>query len=224
MTTGSAASPRALAGWLWVLPAALGGALTILIMLVLPPDRTLHGLGDFLLKLSPLVLAVLTIAVFPNRGRLAPVLPVLGMLFYFGVIDSAFFIQVDQLAEAAQANAGHAQFDTYYRFSIFVNAFVVLLALFAFRMGGASTEKVLRLGGAGILILLSGLNDLTMWAMYAWPGGVRPTTFEWASHVSIFIGRVPRAGDMLAFATIHLVLAFVILVVPQLPRSAAPAR
>jgi hypothetical protein len=209
---------------LWLLPAALGGAVTILIMLVLPPDRTLHGLPDFVLKVSPLVLAVLTIAVFPNRGPLAVYLPVLGIMFYFGFIDSAFFIQVDQLAEAAQSGAGQAQFAAYYRFSIFVNAFVVLLALFGFRMGGGSTEKVLRLGGAAVLILLSGLNDLTMWAMYAWPGGVRPETFDWASHVSVFTGRAPGLADMLVFAAVHLLVAAAILAVPRPARWAAQSR
>jgi hypothetical protein len=218
----SVASPRAFAAWLWLLPALLGGALTVLIMLVLPPDRDIHGLADFALKVSPLILAVLTIAVFPNRGPLALYLPVLGFIFYFGFIDSVFFIQVEQLVDAAQAAAGQAQFATYYRFSIFVNAFVVLMALFAFRMGGGRTEQVLRLGGAGVLILLSGINDLTMWAMYAWPGGIRPEKFDWASHVSIFTGRVPGLGDMLVFAAVHLLLAAPMLAARLPTRRAAP--
>jgi hypothetical protein len=68
---------------------------------------------------------------------------------------------------------------------------------------------VLRVGGAGILILLSGINDLTMWAMYAWPAGARPETFDWASHVSIFVGRSPTLIDMLVFLAIHLALVVV---------------
>jgi hypothetical protein len=220
MTTMFAASPSARQAWLWLLPAALAVGLTLLIMLVMPPERTLHGFGDFLLKVSPLMLAVVTIAMFPNRGPLGVAPLVLGVLFYFGFIDSAFFIQVDQLVQAAQSDAGPAQFAAYYRFSIFVNAFVVMLGVFAFRMGGASTSSVLRLGSAGILILLSGLNDLTMWAMYPWRAGMRPETFDWASHVSIFLGgRSPTLIDMLVFLAIHLTLVVATL---RLPLPARP--
>jgi hypothetical protein len=199
---------------LWLAPAALGGALTALIMLVLPADRTLHGFADFILKISPLVLAVTTIALFPRRPAWAIVLPLASVAVYMGYIDSAFFIQVDRLADAAQVQAAGAQFSDYYRFSIFANAFVVLSTVFAFRMGGATTAQVLKLGSAAILVLVSGLNDLTMWAMYPWPNNARPDTFDWASHVSIFLGRTPHASDMLAFALVHLALIVVILRLP----------
>jgi len=200
--------------WLWLAPAALGGALTALIMLVLPPDRTLHGFGDFLLKVSPLLLAVLTIALFPTRRVWSLYLPVLCIVAYLGYIDSAFGIEVGRLVDAAQAHAEHAQFAQYYRFSIFVNAFVVLFGLFCFRMGGGSTARTLKLGLAGVLLLISGLNDLTMWAMYEWPDGVRPDTFYWASHVSIFLGRDPGLIDMLVFVGVHLALVVTIMRLP----------
>ncbi len=202
------------ASWLWLAPAALGGAITALIMLALPADRTLHGFGDFALKISPLIFAVATIALFPRRPAWTVYLPLLSVVAYLGYIDSAFFIQVDRLAQAAQMHAEQAQFSAYYRFSIFANAFVVLSGVFAFRMGGATSAQVLKLGCSGILVLVSGLNDLTMWAMYDWPDGVRPETFEWASHVSIFLGRDPHVLDMLAFASVHLLLIVGILRLP----------
>ena len=202
------------ASWLWMAPAALGGALTALIMLVLPPDRTLHGFSDFLLKVSPLLFAVVTIALFPTRRGWSIYLPVLGFVAYLGYIDSAFGIEVDRLVEAAQAHSEQAQFSQYYRFSIFVSAFVVLFGLFCFRMGGGSTAKALKLGLAGVLLLISGLNDLTMWAMYDWPGGVRPDTFYWASHVSVFFGRAPGLADMLVFLAVHLALVVTIVHLP----------
>ncbi len=202
------------ANWLWLAPAALGVALTALIMLVLPADRKLHGFGDFALKVSPLIFAVATIALFPRRPAWTVCLPLVGVVVYLGFIDSAFFIQVDGLVQAAQLHAEQTQFSAYYRFSIFANAFVVLSGVFAFRMGGASSVQVLKLGCAGVLVLVSGLNDLTMWAMYDWPGGVRPETFEWASHVSIFLGRDPHLLDMVAFASVHLLLIVGLLRLP----------
>jgi hypothetical protein len=183
-------------------------------MVVLPPDRTLHGLADFVLKVTPLICAVAAIAVLPRSRGWVVALPLASFLLYFAYIDSASFIQVDRLVRAAQAGGEQSEFAAYYRFSIFTNAFVVLSGVLAFRTGGASTAQVIKLGGAGILLLLSGANDLTMWAMYDWPGGARPDVFDWASHVSIFLGRAPHLTDMLVFAAVHLGLIIVLLRLP----------
>jgi hypothetical protein len=121
---------------------------------------------------------------------------------------------VEQLVDAAQAGRGAAQFAEYYRFAIFANAFVVLLGVFAYRLGGASTARVAKVGLAGVLVLISGLNDLTMWLMYPWPNGARPEVFDWASHVTIFIGREPHVSDMLIFLAVHTLLIVAILAVP----------
>jgi hypothetical protein len=210
--------------WLWLIPATVGGAITLLLMAVVPPDRTLHSLADYVVKVTPLVCAVMATAAFPRRGAWMPGLVALGFVFYMGYVDSAFFIQVSHLIDAAVARHGGAQFAAYYRFSLFVDAFVVLFALFAFRLGGGSAAWVLKLGAAGILVLTSGLNDLTMWLMYPWPQGQRPATFDWASHVTVFIGHTPRVGEMAGFLAVHLLLIAVILSLPVqrwLDRAAA---
>jgi hypothetical protein len=210
--------------WLWLISAAVGGAITLLLMAIVPPDRTLHSLGDYAVKVSPLICGVLTIALFPRRGAWSPALVALGSIFYMGYIDSAFFIQVSHLIDGALAQHGRTQFSDYYRFSLFVDAFVVLFALFAFRLGGGSAAWVLKLGFAGILVLTSGLNDLTMWIMYPWPRGQRPDTFAWASHVTVFIGHSPHLQDMIGFLSLHLLLIATILCLPVqrwLDRAAA---
>ena len=198
--------------WFWLPPALLGGAITVLLMVVLPPDRTLHGLGDWLGKVSPLVCAVLAIALFPRRNALA--LMAAGFAVYMGAVDTASFLHVNGWLNAALAGQGHAGFAAYYRFSLFDNAFVVLFALLAYRLGGASTAHVLKLGACGILALVSGLNDVTMWLLYPWPHGSRPTDFAWASHVTVFLGHTPHLVDMLGFLAIHVVLVGVILWLP----------
>src|SRR4051812_48631689 len=106
--------------WMWLLPAALAAAMTALIMIILPPDRTLHGIGDFALKTSPLLLAVATIALYPRKGRQSFVLLPIGFVFYLGYIDSASFIHVSDLIDAAVAQQGASQFPSYYRWAIFV--------------------------------------------------------------------------------------------------------
>lgn len=56
-------------GWLWLVPAIAGLWLTVLTVFILPPNRTLHNLFDFAFKVVPLVLAILTIALFPQRNH-----------------------------------------------------------------------------------------------------------------------------------------------------------
>jgi hypothetical protein len=203
---------------LWLGPAALCAVLTLLIMVVLPADRTLHSVWDFAFKISPVLLAVATIALLPRHRGWAPFAVILGCAVFLGVIDSGSFMQVSALLDAALANSAQTQFAAYYRFSTFVDAFVVLFGLLAYRLGGAGTESVLRLGLAATCLLVSGLNDLTMWAMYAWPDGVRPETFDWASHVAVFLGRPPHLVDMVVFCVVHVSLAGLVMIVPW-PRN-----
>jgi len=199
--------------WLWIIPAAIGAGLTGLTLFVLSPDRVIDGIPEFLFKLIPLVAAVLAIALFPKNGRGTSWLLVLGFIFYMGYIDSTYVIQIDKLIDAAIAGTYAEQFPVFYTFNLFVNAFTVLLVVFAYRLGGASAARTLKLGLAGILIIISGLNDLTFWAMYSWPNG-RPFVFHWASHVAIFVGGEPNLYHMLAFLGIHLALVGIVLWLP----------
>src|SRR5262249_58889976 len=133
------------------------------IMVVLPPDRTLHGVGDFALKTSPLLLAVVTIALFPQKGGRTLWLLPLGFVFYLGYVDSASFIHISALIDAAVSQQGANQFPSYYRWAIFVNAFTVLFPLLAFRLGGASTASTLKLGGGRLPLPLPRAHDPAGW-------------------------------------------------------------
>lgn len=55
-----------------------------------------------------------------------------------GYIDSAYVIQIDRLIEARIAGKWQTQFPVFYTFNLFVNTFTILLALFAYRLGGAA--------------------------------------------------------------------------------------
>ena len=200
--------------WLWVIPAVIGGGLTVLTLFVLPPDRVIDGLTEFLFKITPLVTAVFAIALFPKKGSWVGLLLVLGFIFYMGYIDSAFFIQLGNLLDAAVADTYQEQFPAFYTFHIFVNSFTVLLAIFAYRLGGANAARVIKVGLSGILVMISGLNDLATWVIYPWPNGERPLVFYWASHVAVFIGRDPTLYHMLAFLAVHLLLIGIIFWLP----------
>jgi hypothetical protein len=203
------AAPRWARAW-WVVPAAIAVALAGLFLVVLPPHRTLESAFEVPWRLSPVLFAVVAIAGFPQRRGLGTAL--VGALFvaYMGAVDTALVLHVDDYV-ASSSNPD--SFDDFYQFELFMSAFVLMAILFAFRLGGGRTTRTLQLGGAGVLVLISGLNDLTDWLLADWPDG-RPHTLFWASHIKVFVGGSPSIPVAVTFLAIHLILAGLLLTRP----------
>jgi len=197
--------------WLWLVTAAPTAALALLIMVVLPPEQTLQNVGDWAFRLSPFVLAVLTVSLLP-KWRFGTALLVLGVVVYMGFLDTGMVLRILELANAPAAEQD-ALFEGVYQFELLTATFVVLFGLFAYRMAGARTTSVLKVGVAGILVVISGLNDLTFWATNNWPDG-RPEELRWASHIIVFVGGPPSVATAFVFLAVHLVLAGVVLALP----------
>jgi hypothetical protein len=198
--------------WLWLVPAVPGAVLAVLIMVVLPPDRTLDNLAEWAFRLSPFLLAVLAVSVLP-RGRLSPALIVLAVVIYISYVDTAFVLRILDYGQD-RAEGISDTFQLVYQFQLLVVTYTVLFGLLAFRLGGARTATVLKTGIAAVLIVISGLNDLTFWAFYEWPQG-RPAELDWASHITVFVGAPPSVATAVAFLAVHVVLAGVVLALPM---------
>jgi len=195
---------------LWLLPATAAGILTVLIMAVLPADRTINNLGEWAFRISPVVFAVFAAALFPRRSGQNLVLLAILVLGYMGIMDTFIIMRILTFAGSSDQDAA---FPRLYQMTVFLDAFVIIAIAFAYRLGGAKTGKVIRLGMAGVLILISGLNDLTFYYFYSWPAG-RPARLDWASHIKVFVGGSPTAATAIVFCAVHLTLAVAIIVVP----------
>jgi len=197
--------------WLWLVPGIPTAVLAGLIMLVLPPQQTLGNLADWAFRLSPFVLGVVTVALFPLR-RWGPPLLLAAVIFYMGVLDTGLVLRMMPYG-AASGEQQDDLFQAIYQWILLTVTFVVLLALLGYRMGGARTTSVLKLGLAAILVVISGLNDLTFWFSYDWPDGP-PTHLEYASHIIVFTGGPPSITTAVVFMLIHLALAVAVLSLP----------
>lgn len=197
--------------WLWLVPALPGALLAGLIMVVLPPDRTLDNLAEWAFRLSPFLLAVLAVSLLP-RGRFSAALVVLAVVVYMSYVDTAFVLRILRYGQD-RADGVTSTFQLVYQFELVVVTYTVLFGLLAFRLGGARTTTVLKTGVAAVLIVISGMNDLTFWVFYEWPEG-RPTVFDWASHISVFVGGPPSVTTAVVFMTVHIVLAAVVVALP----------
>lgn len=208
---------------LWLLPAVAAGLLTVLIMVVLPADRTINNLGEWAFRISPVVFAVFAAALFPRRSGQNLVLLAILVLGYMGVMDTFIIMRILTFAGSSDEDAA---FPKLYQMTVLLDAFVIIAIAFAYRLGGAKTQKVIRLGLAGVLILVSGLNDLTFYYFYSWPAG-RPARLDWASHITVFVGGSPTPTTAIVFCAVHLTLAAAIIVIPWWLRRrrgiAAPA-
>nr|WP_253864090.1 hypothetical protein [Prauserella halophila] len=197
-------------GWLWVVPAVPAAVLALLIMVVLPPDQTLDNVAEWAFKLSPFAFAVVAVALLPT-WRAAPGLLLLGVIGYMGYIDTEMVMRIQEFGRTADQDGS---FEPVYQFELFITTFIVLLMLLAYRLGGARTANVLKTGVAAILVVVSGLNDLTFWALNeVWAAGSRPSELPWASHIVVFTG-VPSVATAVVFMVTHVVLAAVIIALP----------
>lgn len=197
--------------WLWLVPAVPTVVLVALIMVVLPPEQTQENVADWAFMLSPFVLAVATVALLP-RWRPGPWLLVLGVVVYMGFLDTGMVLRILELTNAPDSEQ-QALFEHVYQFELFTATFVVLFALYAYRVAGARTVSVLKFGIASILVVISGLNDLTFWLTNDWPDG-RPEELRWASHIIVFVGGPPSVATAVVFLVIHLALAGAVMAVP----------
>jgi hypothetical protein len=197
--------------WLWLVPAVPAVALTGLIMVVLPPDQKLDNLAEWAFKLSPFVLAVLTVALLP-RWRFGPALLVLAVIVYMGYLDTGMVLRILDFGDVPESEQ-QASFQSVYQFELFTATFVVLFGLLAYRVAGARTTSVLKFGIASILVVISGLNDFTFWLTNDWPNG-RPAEFRWASHIIVFVGGPPSVAAAVVFMVVHLALAGAIMALP----------
>ncbi|GAB3136771.1 hypothetical protein GCM10027258_11470 [Amycolatopsis stemonae] len=195
--------------WLWLVAAVPAVVTALLIMVVLPPDQTLDNVGDWAFKLCPFAFAVLTVSLFP-RGRFGPALIVFAVFVYMSYLDTELVMRVQDFARSPDQD-----FQPVYQFELFVTTFIVLFALLAYRLGGGRTANVLKVGVASILVVISGVNDLTFWAVNdVWAAGTKPTELKWASHMIVFLGGPPSVPAAVAFMAVHLVLAAIVVALP----------
>lgn len=197
--------------WLWLLTGVPTAVLAGLILVALPPKQTLSNLFDWAFRLSPFVLGVVTVALLP-RWRSGPALLLLAPIFYMGFLDTGLVLRILRFGAAPDEQQSGA-FQAIYQWSLLTATFVVLFGLLAYRMAGARTTSVLKLGIASVLVVISGLNDLTFWLTYDWPDG-RPSHLHWASHITVFVGGPPGVATAVVFLVVHLALAAAVMFLP----------
>lgn len=186
--------------------AALAAAAVV--WFAMPHEKEISGLWVLLVKLAPFVLALeavarLDLSVVARRRLAMAAVPATFLVFFCWFVPKIFFYSDDgpQL----------------YYYVLTLTPFVILALALAYRLGGAAPGPVRRVGYAMLLLMLSGLEDLAFLTLNphtdpAWTP--IPERWDWAEHMTVFLGRPLSKYEAYAFITVHVVLALLVLVLP----------
>ncbi|MCW2875916.1 MAG: hypothetical protein JWQ95_16 [Sphaerisporangium sp.] len=196
--------------------AALAAASAAFVWFGLPHDREVESLGIFLVKLLPFVFATEAVArldvEWAKRLRLVLVLvPAAFLLYFLYFVPKIFFFG------GVESGTAKAFYGLYYHV-LTVTPFLIMAMVLAFRVGGGSASVVRRLSYGMLLLMLSGLEDLAFLTVndHTDPAyATIPEVWDWASHMTVFLGHPPTRTEAYLFILVHVVLALAVFFSPQ---------
>lgn len=195
-----------------VLMGLLTASTTAAVTALLPPGNQLDSAWMLLASLVPFVLATETIAgldpTWFRRWRLSALAGVANFALVFCILVPKVFDRV--LAD---------DFDGVYSLMRIMAPVVILTIGLQYRLGGGTSATVRRVAYASLLIMLSGIEDLMF---SVWRGTPIPQLWDWADHMTVFLGHVASKPEAYAFITGHLLVAAAVLFWPQRRPPAAP--
>ncbi len=202
---------------LWLPPLLLAIAFAIYIYFVMPHERELNSLWSLLFKLIPFFLASLSVAWFPPKIPTLPkvilvfatLLPFLGFLVPRELHLAIVGYEMDPTENPA---ALIATFGEFYTTMAILVPYVILMLAFAYRSGGGSAANSLKISWTGLLLMLSGYEDVMFWAVNA--RGPFPEVASWAHHVTVFLGRPATRAEFYGFIAVHVILIVVVFALP----------
>jgi hypothetical protein len=103
-------------------------------------------------------------------------------------------------------------FDRFYYLMLTLVPLLILIFSLQHRLGGGRSSTVRRASYACVLIMLSGAEDVMFWVLRGKP---IPYRWDWASHINVFFGHVVTKPTAFAFLGVHLVLAALVLFLPD---------
>ncbi|MFI6508697.1 hypothetical protein ACIBCT_13925 [Streptosporangium sp. NPDC050855] len=182
----------------------------------LPHDREVKSLWLFLFKLVPFVMAAEAVAAldveWAKRMRLPLLLiPPTFLLYFLYFVPKIFFF-------GGAISEDPTSFGNLYYHVLTLTPMIILALALAYRLGGGTAATVRRLSYGMLLLMLSGLEDLAFLTVndHTDPAyATIPEVWEWASHITVFIGHPPTKMEAYAFIVVHVILALLVFLSPQ---------
>jgi len=183
---------------LWWITGALGCIGFVLVMLFTPQSRSDNTLTLFIVKLLPFLLLCIALSVFPNKSKsIYPLLllPSIGFLGYlFPHINYLYYFKNGTDAEDAAFYSG--------MYTLMFPG-ILLSVVAAYRIGGGTAGRCIKLSLSLLLVLFSGFVDI-MWYLVNPVGGI-PDEVD-APHITMLTGQPISYNSTIVFLLVHVVV------------------
>jgi hypothetical protein len=193
--------------YLWLISLSVGFIGFLIVWFFLPHKNQIDEIWWLAVKFLVFGFVIVSIAFFPNKSKngflmvIAPFFIFLGYIIprmsYFGIFGTV--------------NDSKLVGECYTTLYLLLYPLIVLTTSFAFRMGGNTPGKTIKIAVCGIMIIFSGFLDV-LWNIAN--GLPIPETLNYAYHIIIFFGRPPAYSEALVFAICHIPLFITVLLLP----------
>jgi hypothetical protein len=188
--------------WLTGLVAGLAG--TVLVWVTLPHGRDIGSGWEYVARLAVFFCIIVAVALFPFRRPGAYVLLLLAFLVFAGYL-------FPRISWFYYGDTARAQADLFYT-HLYQLAYpaLILTVTAAYRLGGGSAGRCLKIAWTGVLIIFSGFLDI-MWQVVN-PVPIPPTID--APHIAVFFGGPVSFATAVVFALAHVPIVVALNLLP----------
>ncbi|GAA3002377.1 hypothetical protein [Streptosporangium longisporum] len=189
---------------LWWMALVAGAAGAAIVWLATPHGRETQTAGELAAKLLAFACLCVAIAFFPWVSQRLQWLVYIPFVFFTGYL-------IPRISWFYYGDVSRAQGDVFYThlYMLFYPAIVLTVAA-AYRIGGGSPGRCLKIMATGVVILFSGFLDLMWFAVN--PVAIPPVID--APHINLFTGGPISYGATILFALAHVPIAVVINLLP----------
>lgn len=189
----------------------------VIAIFILPSERHIDTLFNFLFKLLPFIFGAITISLIKKdycvalkEKKLAHVMLVLAFLVYFCFFVPRIFFNLVEYGMGDDIGFVETYHIVYY-YRLMEVPYIILAITFAFKLGGASISNTLRAAFSLLAVMLSGIEDLAYFVANSAPV---PDVWDWASHMRVRLGFFPTRNQAYVFIVVHLLIAALIAFAP----------
>ncbi len=192
--------------YLWLVALAIGGVGALLIWFCLPHQSEIDEIWWLIVKFIIFFFAVIGISFFPNKTKYGFLLTILPFFpFLMLIIPRASYYGIfGTLGTPAQG-------EMYTNLYFLCYPLIIMSVAFAYRMGGGKPGRSIKICTAGILMIFSGLLDLSFNTAHGEP---LAKSLDYAYHIIILFGRPLTWMEGLVFCLCHFVVIAIILALP----------
>lgn len=193
--------------YLWLVSMAIGGVGALLIWFFLPHQSQIDEFWWLIVKFVVFFAAVLGVSFFPNKLKFGYILAALPFFpFLMLIIPRASYYGIFGTLDTP------AQGEMYTNLYFLCYPLIIMSVAFAHRLGGGKPGQSIKICVAGILLIFSGLLDLSFNTANGRP---LAESLDYAYHIIILFGRALTWKEGLAFCLAHLPVIAIIIALPM---------